>query len=104
MGMRQSRYYDPEVGRFISSDGYVSTGQGVLGYNQFAYCLNNPVRYIDLDGEAATEAILGWLGLANSWNPVGWTILGVAGVFIIIWAMSQSDICRMDMSGEGRMQ
>ena len=88
----QSRYYDPEVGRFISSDGYVSTGQGVLGYNQFAYCLNNPVRYIGLDGEAATEAILGWLGLANSWNPVGWTILGVAGVFIIIWAISQSDI------------
>ena len=26
-----SRYYDPEIGRFINADGYVSTGQGVLG-------------------------------------------------------------------------
>ena len=29
----QSRYYDPEVGRFISADILLSTGQGVLGHN-----------------------------------------------------------------------
>ena len=39
----QSRYYDPNVGRFLNADGLVSTGQGVLGYNMFAYCLNNSV-------------------------------------------------------------
>ena len=39
----QSRYYDPEVGRFINADVYASTGQGVLGSNMFAYCLNNPI-------------------------------------------------------------
>ena len=39
-----SRYYDPEIGRFINADGYVSTGQGVLGYNMFAYCGNDPVN------------------------------------------------------------
>ncbi len=38
-----SRYYDPQVGRFINADSYVSTGQGLMGYNMFAYCLNNPV-------------------------------------------------------------
>ena len=27
-----SRYYNPEWGRFISADGYVSTGQGLTGY------------------------------------------------------------------------
>ena len=28
-----TRYYDPEVCRFISADVYMSTGQGVLGDN-----------------------------------------------------------------------
>ena len=39
----QSRYYNPEVGRFISSDVLLSTGQGVLGHNAYAYCGNNPL-------------------------------------------------------------
>lgn len=39
----RSRYYDPEMGRFINSDVFVSTGQGLIGNNMFAYCGNNPV-------------------------------------------------------------
>ena len=46
----QSRYYDPEVGRFINADGYVSTGQGILGNNMFAYCINNPISFFDILG------------------------------------------------------
>ena len=46
----QSRYYDPEIGRFINADTYVSTGQGVLGFNMYAYCLNDPVNRIDVGG------------------------------------------------------
>ena len=46
-----SRYYDPETGRFINADGYVSTGQGVLGNNMFAYCGNNPANYFDESGQ-----------------------------------------------------
>ena len=34
----QSRYYDPIVRRFLNADSYGSTGQGILGYNMFAYC------------------------------------------------------------------
>ena len=45
-----SRYYDPETGRFINADGYVSTEQGVLGNNMFAYCGNNPVVRVDSTG------------------------------------------------------
>ena len=46
----QSRYYNPEWGRFINADGYVSTGQGLTGTNMFAYCLNNPIMLIDPTG------------------------------------------------------
>ncbi len=49
----QSRYYDPTTGRFISADVYLSTGQGVLGHNAFAYCLNNPVNMNDKAGRRA---------------------------------------------------
>jgi len=46
----QSRYYDPVVGRFLNADAFVSTGQGILGNNMFAYCGNNPVARIDTNG------------------------------------------------------
>ena len=51
----QSRYYDSEVGRFINADVYASTGQGLLGNNMFAYCLNNPVFRIDIGGSACVD-------------------------------------------------
>ena len=47
----QSRYYDPNTCRFINADGYVSTGQGLIGNNMFAYCGNNPVNMVDPYGE-----------------------------------------------------
>ena len=56
-----SRYCDPATGRFINADGLVSTGQGMLGYNMFAYCNNNPVMFFDPYGESflATLVIAG---------------------------------------------
>ena len=53
----QSRYYDPEIGRFINADAYVSTGQGILGNNMFAYCLNNPVLFDDPSGNLTSGQI-----------------------------------------------
>lgn len=47
----QSRYYNPEWGRFISPDNYPTTGQGVTGNNMFVYCGNNPVMRADSQGE-----------------------------------------------------
>ena len=46
----QSRYYNPYTCRFINGDGYVSTGQGIIGYNMYAYCGNNPVNRVDPAG------------------------------------------------------
>lgn len=48
-----SRYYDPQVKRFINSDAYASTGQGFNGTNMFCYCLNNPVNNADYMGNKA---------------------------------------------------
>ncbi len=51
-----TRYYDPVVGRFLNADALVSTGQGVLGNNMFAYCLNNPINGADAFGLCSTAS------------------------------------------------
>lgn len=48
----QSRYYDPAVGRFISSDDYLHTKTAFHGKNLFAYCDNDPVNCVDPEGHA----------------------------------------------------
>ena len=53
-----SRWYDPEVCRFINADSYVSTGQGIIGYNMFAYCGNNPINRVDSNGQFWLAALL----------------------------------------------
>ena len=46
-----TRYYDPEIGRFINADSVISgNGKSVQGYNLFAYCNNNPVNMSDETG------------------------------------------------------
>ena len=92
----QSRYYDPEMGRFINADIFVSTGQGVLGYNMFSYCLNNPVNYVDRSGNNA-EAVqwwtstMWWLCGADTVLPVGDIIYG-AGILVLgVYALTVAD-------------
>ena len=63
-----SRYYDPNTGRFINADGYASTGQGLLGNNMYAYCLNCATNGIDPNGEDAI-----WLQDKNSVASMGHT-------------------------------
>ena len=49
-----SRYYDPEIKRFISADSIDIIGAtpgGLTDKNLYAYCDNNPVMRIDTNGE-----------------------------------------------------
>ena len=45
-----SRYYDPEVGRFISSDSVMGVNADMATYNLYAYCGNNPIIRCDVSG------------------------------------------------------
>ena len=71
----QSRYYDPEVGRFINADEYISTGQGILGHNMFAYCGNNPIIRVDASGRFFLTALI--VGAVVG-AVIGGTVGGVA--------------------------
>ena len=74
----KSRFYDPGIGRFISADGYISTGQGVLGTNMFAYCLNNPVNRIDESGSLSISI----LAKGASLVATGLVAIGVAAAVV----------------------
>ena len=58
-----SRHYDAQVCRWISPEPNVYDGEfdenaGLIGYNVYAYCANNPVMYKDDTGESITLCIL----------------------------------------------
>ena len=70
----QSRYYNPEIGRFINADAVENLGASgtTIGYNLFAYCENNPIMGYDLEGT------VNWKGF---WCGVGITAIG-AGIIV----------------------
>jgi RHS repeat-associated protein len=45
-----SRYYNPEIGRFINADGLLGEIGNIQSTNMYAYCANNPVMYLDPSG------------------------------------------------------
>ena len=54
----ETRYYDPETGRFINADGVVDT-QNVNNTNLYAYVANDPVNNKDVDGNFVHPAVVG---------------------------------------------
>ena len=93
----KSRYYDPEIGRFISIDGieYLDP-ESINGLNLYAYCNNNPVMNIDPNGTFGLFAfcmcvVIGALvvgagaatytGVTAYNNGVrGWDLVGAIGI------------------------
>jgi len=56
-----SRYYDPQTGRFTQ----LNTGSDLISSNLFTYCGNNPINRIDSDGTLFKE-VGDFFG--NLWN------------------------------------
>lgn len=46
-----ARLYDPVIGRFLSPDPQLQEPYSSQNYNRYSYCLNNPLRYNDVNGE-----------------------------------------------------
>lgn len=74
----QSRYYDPEIGRFNNADGtqYLGAGNSLVSYNIFSYCQNNSINYCDSTGCAP---YLGWGVQAEG------SFMGFVGGIEFIW-------------------
>ena len=45
-----ARYYHPALGRFVSADTIVPEAGNPQSLNRYAYVLNNPLRYVDPNG------------------------------------------------------
>ncbi|MBS4012371.1 MAG: VCBS repeat-containing protein [Bacteroidetes bacterium] len=54
------RVYDPKVSRFLSPDPYIQSPAFTQSYNRYAYCLNNPMKYIDPSGYQYQSAVFEW--------------------------------------------
>ena len=53
-----ARWYDPVLGRFVQADTIVPEPGNPQSLNRYAYCLNNPLVYIDDDGHIPIIPIL----------------------------------------------
>ena len=67
----QSRYYDPEVCRWLSPEPNVVAGAfdeaaGLIAGNVYAYCANNPVMYKDVSGEGIVLACIIIFGVVGA--------------------------------------
>ena len=69
----QSRYYDPEIGRFINADepGFLCANEkNIVSFNLCAYCENDPVNGIDPSGysksKKATSLYTSDLNISNT--------------------------------------
>lgn len=51
------RLYDPKLHRFLQPDNYVQEPENTQNYNRYAYCVNNPLKYTDTNGE--------WFGMGE---------------------------------------
>lgn len=68
----------------------------MLGNNMFAYCLNNPVNYVDVDGNTA-EALQWWMSTmwwlcgVDAMLPVGDAIFGTGILILGIYSLTVAD-------------
>ena len=78
MGFRlinmNGRMYDPVMSCFLSVDNYVQDPSYTQNFNRYAYCMNNPLKYTDPDGEWAHLVIGALIGgivnLNSNWGRI----------------------------------
>lgn len=90
-----ARLYDPALGRFLSPDPFVQMPDFSQNFNRYSYALNNPLVYIDQNGEfihLIVGAIIGGtVNLIVNWKNIDgnfWKGLGYFGVGAGVGALS----------------
>ncbi len=61
MNYMQQRYYDPQIGRFLSVDPVTAYSNPVGAFNRYWYANNNPYLFKDPDGRESKFKIPQWL-------------------------------------------
>ena len=87
-----ARYYDPLVGRFISQDDIEYLDPEALnGLNLYAYCINNPLKYVDYEGHAWWHWLIGGLVVAGLFVATcvtaGGALAGMAAISAAVMGM-----------------
>ena len=85
----QTRYYNPEWGRFLNADGYVNANGDILGYNMFAYCGNNPTGHTDPNGQSWSD-LLDWL--KDAWKDAKQWVKDTFGASHSVSATSYNNV------------
>ena len=76
-----ARLYDPALHRFLQPDNYVQDPFNTQNFNRYGYCLNNPLVYVDENGEfiitalivgAIIGAYIGGSQANGTYNPFKW--------------------------------
>ena len=83
-----SRYYNPQTGRFISSDGLIGTNGDVLSTNMYSYGENNPIIYVDPTGYVGWSIFRGdnaWQEISNLFSLV---FSGLSISFVLIKSLA----------------
>ena len=77
-----SRYYSPEICRWISPDNvkYLDP-ESINGLNLYCYCANNPIMYVDPSGHAWYD-VFAWIGVGLFAAALTVATLGAAGIAI----------------------
>lgn len=82
-----ARLYDPVLGRFLSPDPYVQMPDFTQNFNRYSYCLNNPLKYVDKDGEffhliigAIVGGIFNWASHGFQFNAKGLGYFAVGAI------------------------
>ena len=94
-----SRYYDPEIGRFLNADdiSYIEP-ETINGLNLYAYCMNNPVMYTDSTGTSIWSDIGNWL--KNNWQWVaGAAIVVGLGIAVIATGGAAAGVAGLILAG-----
>ncbi len=74
-----ARYYNPQLGRFMSTDPVGFQEDNIHSFNRYAYANNNPYKYVDPDGENPKLILDFALNVAINYATTGeYDLLGAA--------------------------